>query len=222
MLTAFCLGEREMEQRLQNVSPRYEFIWLTVGEIFVPFAREQLADSAVRLGADYLFMIDDDQLAPPEMFYDLVKHDVDIVAALTHTRNPPHNPVIYEAIEGYDQVVHQSYYINNTVKSYPRNCLVECDAVGFGAVLIKREVLDGVAHPRFMSSSPTGEDILFCNKAKKAGFRVFMDTAVKMGHLGPRTVITEEYADTYNKMDEAERERIYGKYQKYPTFELVK
>lgn len=222
MMTSFYLGQTEMEQRIKNESPRYEFLWFTAGELFTPFARDVLAKAALSHDCDYLFMIDDDQLAPPEMFYQLVRHDVDIIGALAFTRNPPHNPVIYEVIEGYDKTCHAPYYITNTVKSYPRNTIVECDAIGFGAVLIKSKVLKAMPQQMFMSTSPTGEDILFCNKAKKLGFRVFMDTSVKMGHLGRPTIITEEYSDEYNQTSESERERQFGKYQKYANFERTK
>jgi hypothetical protein len=63
----------------------------------------------------------------------------------------------------------KDYFINNVVMNYPKDKLVECDAVGFGAVLIKRWVLDKIGKKPFMSTCGTGEDILFCYKAKKIG-----------------------------------------------------
>lgn len=222
MMMAFNLGCKQMEDAKANVVPRYEFYWFCAGEIFIPFAREQMAQAAMDHECDYLFMVDDDQLAPPDMFFSLVKHNVDIVGALTFTRNPPHNPVIYEKIEGFDKAADKHYEFTTIVKSYPRNTLVECDAIGFGAVLINTKVLRGIPKPWFMGSQGTGEDIFFCIQAKKNRFKVFMDTSVKMGHLGKPTIITEEYADKVQGMGEKERERIYGTYQKYANFEAVK
>lgn len=222
-LMAFNMGCRQVEDAYLNRSPRYEFYWSTAGEIFVPFAREELAKTALNFGCDYLFMIDDDQLADPDLVFSLAKHNVDIVGALTFTRNPPHNPVIYETVEGYDPSSKARYGpFTRQVKSYPRNRLVECDAIGFGCVLINTRVLKALPQPWFMGSHGTGEDIHFCLEAKKRGFRVFMDTAQKMGHLGNPVVITEEYADKIQGMDEAERERQYGRFEKYPTFERVR
>jgi hypothetical protein len=99
--------------------------------------------------------------------------------------------------------------------NYPKDKLVECDAVGFGAVLIKMETLKSVEGPRFMSTCGTGEDIYFCYLAKKKGFRVFMDTRVKLGHVGHPAIITEEYVDFVRKRDNMEIEKFHGEYTKY-------
>lgn len=216
------LGNQEAQDFYEKKNPRYTFSLGCVGEILVPFARETLAKTAISMGADYLMMVDDDMLCPPDLFYQLVKHDKDIVAALAFTRNPDHKPVIYQVIEGFDQITRQSYYMNTFVLNYPRNQLVECDAVGFGAVLIKTSVLKAMPTPLFMGISGCGEDITFCYKAKKMGFGVFMDTSIKLGHLGAPTVITEEYSDAWFKLTPEEREKQYGKYTKYPSMELTK
>jgi hypothetical protein len=220
MIMAFNMGCVESEARMRNDPVRYEFKWFSCGEIFVPFAREQLAMMAIQHNCEWLFMIDDDMIADPNLFFNLVRHDKDIVAGLAFTRNPPHNPVMYQTIEGYDPNNGGEYFKTLTVQSYPRNKLVECDGVGFGAVVIKTDALKKMGQPWFMSTSPTGEDVLFCNKAKKLGFHVFMDTSQKMGHLGNKIVITEEYADRMNNLDEKSREKLYGQYTKYPSMDL--
>lgn len=220
MLMAFTLGQEEMRQRGQSENPRYEFYWFFAGEIFVPFAREHLASLALRYGCDYLFMVDDDMLAPFDLFYKLVKHDRDIVSALAFTRNPPHQPVLYELRQGWDPVSHGRYYTQHPVLNYPRNALVQCDAVGFGAVLIKTEWFRKLEQPWFMSSNASGEDILFCAKAREKGAKIFCDTSQKLGHLSDSIVVTEDYADKYTKMSEADREQMYGKYQRYETLEM--
>lgn len=219
MLMAFCMGEKEAEQRLNKEPVRYEFNWFFVGEIFVPFAREQLAEMALRYDCDYLFMIDDDMLAPFDLFYKLVRHDKDIVSGLAFTRNPPHNPVIYKLRAGWDAVAQSRYYANEYVLNYPRNALVECDATGFGAVLIKTELFKKMPKPWFMSSAATGEDVLFCAKAREHGFHIYMDTSQKMGHLSDTIVVTEEYSDNYNKMTLADQEAKYGKYTRFESLE---
>ena len=222
MLMAYVLGGTEMEQKLKDVKPRYEFIWVSTGEIFIPFAREMLAEQAIKYNCDYLFMCDDDMMAPVDLFYRLVKHGVDIVAPLAFTRNPPHRAVMFSVVEGFDPIVGKPYYINNTVHNYPRNRLVECDAVGFGAVLIDTKVLKGMGKPYFMGSHGTGEDIHFCNQAKKKGFKVFMDTSTKLGHISHPIIVTEEYSDNFNKLTEEQKDKFYGKYQKFDSTERLK
>lgn len=222
MLMAYFMGGHEIEQKTEKASPRYEFVWLSMGEIFIPYAREMLAEKALEFNCDYLFSVDDDMMAPPDLFYQLVKHDVDVVAPLAFTRNPPHRPVMFSVVEGFDEATKQPYYINKTVNNYPRNKLVECDAVGFGAILIKTDVFRGMKKMYFMGTPGAGEDVHFCVNAKRAGFRIFMDTSVKLGHLSHPLIVTEEYSDKFNKLTPDELDKTFGSYNKYPTMELVK
>lgn len=213
-------GHREEDDYHNKVNPRYAFSLNCTGDILVQYAREQFAEAVIAMDADYLFMIDDDMLAPPDLFFQLVANDKDICAALAFTRNPDHKPVIYDVIEGHDPVTKQPFYINKFAMNYPRNTLVECDAVGFGAVLIKRKVIDAMKTPRFMGLTGCGEDITFCYKAKKLGFEVWMDTRIKLGHLGAPTIVTEDYSDAWNKLDHEQRSKVYGQYTRYPTMDI--
>jgi len=191
----------------------FQFIFGNVGRLLTPKAREELARIAVSEDCDYLFMIDDDMLCPVDIFEKLFAHNVDIVAPLAFQRRPPYYPVCYIHKKGYDKVRHQSYFSNEIVKNYPKDILFEVDAVGFGAVLIKRKVLDAVQTPRFMSTEGTGEDILFCYRAKEeAGAKVFMDTATEILHLGAPIIVGEKEFETENDMDEI---RKYNKEYKH-------
>lgn len=188
----FHLGKLQMRGK-------FEFHFVTLGRIFTPLAREEAAKLTCELGADYLYMVDDDMICPNDTFERLYAHDVDLVAPLAFTRNYPHKAVIYDISEGWDPVSRSHYFVNHHVESYAKDKLIECDAVGFGAALIKRSVLEGVPAPRFMSTCGTGEDIYFCHQARKAGFRVFMDTATKLGHLSHPIEVTESYVEKVRK-----------------------
>jgi hypothetical protein len=188
---------------------QFEFYIISVGKVFTALARERLAEEAVSRDMDYLFMIDDDMITESNIFECLYRHDVDIVAALAFTRSYPHSPVIYRLDKGYDPITKSKYYVNYTAFDYPENTLVQCDAVGFGAVLIKCDVLRKMKKPWFMSTAGSGEDIHFCHKASEDGFKIFMDTSVKMGHIGYPEVITEE---DYKSKENMERiKEVYGK-----------
>lgn len=223
MLMWKYLGHREEDDFHRGVKPRYCFSLNCTGEVLVPFARDMMAKQVLAQDADYLFMIDDDMLAPPDLFFKLAANDKDICAALAFTRNPDHKPVIYDAIEGYDKVTGQHYHTTKFAMNYPRDTLVECDAVGFGAVLIKRKVIEALSQardPMFMGLAGTGEDITFCIKARKLGFSVWMDTRIKLGHLSEPKIITEDYADAHMKLSPEERYRFYGKYSRYQSMDL--
>lgn len=193
----------------------FEFYFFTVGRILTPLAREKAAEEAIKGEFDYLFMIDDDMICPDDLFENLYKHDVDIVAPLAFTRNPPHMPVAYENKEFWDNTTHSDVFVNDTIKNYPKNQLFRCDAVGFGAVLIKVNVIKRIPKPYFMSTTGTGEDILFCYKATKVGAKVYMDSSTKLGHLSHPPSIDEAYATNFWASQNMEIEKKNGVFDKY-------
>lgn len=214
------LGELEERGKLLKSSPRFEFLLYTCGRMHVFFAREEMAKQAIGADCDLLYMIDDDMICPDDMFEKLYADDKPIVAPLAFTRNFPHKPVIYKCIEGWDSVSRKDYFSNYALMNYPKDQLREVDAVGYGAVLIKTEVLKAVATPRFMSTCGTGEDILFCYKAKKAGFSTWVDTRVKLGHIGHPLIVTENYVQDQWKQYGMEVEKNYGALKKEPVLVL--
>lgn len=196
-------GLQERSKAADFDGPIFEFFHFTAGRLLTPAAREALAEEALKAGMDYMLMIDDDMILPHDLFEKLYRHGVDIVAPLAFTRNPPHYPVLYRQEKGFDPVTQSEYFINHYVRNYPKDSLIRCDAVGFGAVLIKVDVLNRMKKPWFMSTCGTGEDVLFCYKAyQEAGAVTYMDTSTKLGHLGAQIVIDEPYAEGYWKQVE--------------------
>jgi hypothetical protein len=209
------LGQLEERGRLLKSNPRFEFLQYTCGRMHVFFAREEMAKQTLAANCDYLYMVDDDMTCPDDMFEKLYAADKDIVAPLAFTRNFPHKPVIYSCIEGWDAVSQKEYFSNFSIMNYPKDALKQVDAVGFGAVLIKAEVIKAIAEPRFMSTCGTGEDILFCYKAKKAGFQTWVDTRVKLGHISHPLIITEDYVQAQWNQHGMEVSKRYGEIKKY-------
>jgi len=172
----------------------YKFHFGSVGRVLTPLARERLTEFAIMGGVDYMLHIDSDMIVPMDMFEKLIRHKVDIVAPLAFMRRAPHYPVIYSIDEGWDSQKKMEYYVCNNIKNYPKNKLVECDAVGFGAALIDMKVVKKMKKPFFMSTTSAGEDIWFCSKAKRIGAKVFMDTSIQLGHVvDPQVVWEKDY-----------------------------
>lgn len=195
---------------------QFEFYFLTLGRILTPYAREKAAEIAVREDMEYLFFIDDDMICPDDLFERLYRHNVDIVAPLAFTRNYPHHAVIYSIRERYDPLTKTHGYERDWVVNYPKDKLVECDAVGFGAVLIKAAVLKAVPAPRFMTTTGAGEDVHFCYEAGRRRFRIFMDTTTKLGHLSHPVQITEDFVESVHremKWGEDRKKPVYSKYK---------
>lgn len=217
MLHLGILQERSLSKPVTPDGAIFEFFHFTVGRLLTPVARETLADHALNAGMDYMLFIDDDMITPMDMFEKLYNRHVDIVAPLAFTRNAPHYAVIYNCESGWDPVAKSDYMINHYVRNYPENELVRCDAVGFGAALIKMDVIRNMKPPYFMSTCGTGEDVLFCYNARKTGAKVYMDTAVKLGHIGPAIIVDEPYAKDYwatkEKRDIKKLDSPYTKYR---------
>lgn len=217
------LGVLEERGRQEKHPVRFEFFFATAGRMHVHVAREELGKKALVMGADYLFMIDDDMIAGDDLFERLYSDDKDIVAPLAFTRNFPHKPVMYTCKEGWDPMSQREFFINHSVMKYPKDTLVRCDAVGFGAVLIKMACLRKMPQPWFMNYNKTGEDINFCYEARKYGFQTWMDTGLKLGHLGHPSIVTEEYVEKMRAAFDKENlfDKKYGEYDKYETKEPI-
>lgn len=73
--------------------------------------------------------------------------------------------------------------------------LYEVDAVTTGFTAIRREVFEkwDVSVPMWKPTPPLlGHDLHFCNEAKKQGFKVWLDSGIRCGHL---TVLPIGYED---------------------------
>ena len=206
----------------ENAPVQYEIYWFTTGRLLTQMAREKLVREARDRGMDYVIQYDDDMLLPPDFVQRMLetmeqnKH-INVLGALAFMRTAPHYPVLYTVTEGYDTVRQQEYYFNQTVKRYPKDTLIECDAIGFGGVCIDMNfVRNKMKEPYFMSTTQTGEDIWFCVQAKEAGGRVFMDTRIKLGHIKNPEVIDEEGFDKWVKETKHDLgEEIPHKYTQY-------
>jgi hypothetical protein len=218
------LGAYEEKTHRKIGDEVFQFYFVNIGRMFTPAAREQAARKAIEHSMDLIYFIDDDMIAPDDTFFRLFKSmqqsGADVICPLAFTRNPPYCPVLYASIDGWDATNKTDYFINNVVMNYPKNKLVEADACGFGAALINCAIFKKIEAPYFMCSEGTGEDILFCYKVRKARGRVFMDTSLKIGHLGHPQIITEEFVENYRKADPANGKR-YPEFTKYKALTIL-
>lgn len=72
---------------------------------------------------------------------------------------------------------------------FPPGSMVECDVVGAGCLLVRTEVFERLKKPWFnwtIGEDPhnpgLSEDFYFCEKAKKAGYKILVDTSCLCGH----------------------------------------
>ena len=165
---------------------KYAKTWRTV----IQWARDDLARTAIDkkspfsdLPFTHFMWIDADQVFKPDLICQLARHDVDIASALYYHRRGAPKPVAF--IRNEQDPTGLKHF---TLTEIPP-ALVEVDAVGFGSMLIKREVFEKMGDPWFTKPWECGEDIAFCIGAKKAGFKIYLDGQYTVGHVGEAPVI---------------------------------
>lgn len=171
-----------------------------IARTVVHWARNELVRAVMPLKSihddkpfTHFMWLDSDHVFDRDLFCQLARHfakpEIDMISALYFNRNEPHLPVVYVKDGG------PSVYTHYPLIEVP-NCLCEVDAVGFGAIMTKREIFETMPDPWFhmtgRDGSHIGEDMSFCVHAKEAGFRLFLDGQYKLGHFADPKVVTEK------------------------------
>lgn len=74
---------------------------------------------------------------------------------------------------------------------------LKVDVIGFGFVLLKREVFEKMPYPWFVWDKPhPSEDFAFCEKLNKAGYEVKVLTSVRLSHCGLLKVLSTSEIST--------------------------
>lgn len=185
---------------LQGSQGRFEWLQADCTRTLVDMGRNMICDWALERNCDYVLFIDDDMTFGPDLAIRLMAHDKDIVSAWAYQRGAPHDPVCYEWAG--DEATGGHVPMRNAADTGLR----KVDAVGFGAVLIKTSVLKKMKRPWF-GFKRFGEDIGFCHAAREAGFGVYCDTDLEIGHLGGRVEVNKHFV---HKFREASGDVISG------------
>jgi hypothetical protein len=154
----------------------------------------QRNEAVQRMEGDWLLFIDDDMVWQPDAVRRLVEVrnelDLDMVGALCFRRSAPYQPTLYMR----EQPTSGSY---NYLETWDSD-VVEVDATGMAFVLIHKRVFEKIAGSKMPSAAARrqmgpsqffkwegvlGEDLRFCQDAKAAGCRIYVDTRIKIGHM---------------------------------------
>lgn len=149
-------------------------------------ARDHISIHTGKPFTHYLWL-DDDHVFGPDLAVYLAKHNLDMVSALYYSRVEPHYPVVY--VKSFDEDSKDDKYKHYPLVEVP-DTLFECEAIGFGALMMRAEVLRKVPEPWFTLDWRAGEDIAFCVKAREHGVRIYCDARYKLGHIGVAPIIT--------------------------------
>lgn len=161
-------------------------------------ARNALAKQAVEGDFDTVLWLDSDIKFQPDLLKRLMAHienGIDFVSGLYFKRCYPTGPVVFKTItqrkEGRELITEALPY-----DDYPKDQLFEVDAAGFGAVLMKVDLLKKVSDKYGLPFSPClglGEDMSFCWRAKQLGAKLYCDSSIKLRHIGLTTYDESTY-----------------------------
>lgn len=155
-------------------------------------AMNKLIDAFLKTDADTLLTIDDDHVFRPDTLERLRSRPeswgYDVLGALYLVRGiQPARPCILRYADDCEARDFRTGDVTYTwPESWPPGDIIECDACGFGFTLIRRRVFEAIPAPWtwYPSASDTAsEDVTLWADARRAGFRIAVDTAVTVVHV---------------------------------------
>ena len=140
--------------------------------------RNSIVKKFLETDYDYLLMMDAD-CPPPENVLELADYDKDIIGAVCFGYLK--DMLIPFAMKQNER---GTYDIIDTEIG---NGVVECDAIGTGVMMIARRVLENMPFPFRNEYDPEGLkvkglDFNFCRRAKKLGYKVWVNTDMLVSH----------------------------------------
>ncbi len=134
--------------------------------------RVWLVKNAIKAGATHILFVDADMVFPYDIIPRLLKSGKEIIGVEYNKREFPLK-MLCEPLE--ERKTDEIYKVKYT---------------GTGLLLIDLSVFEKFrgAWFRFERNADgelvLGEDVFFCNEARQAGYDVFVDPTIKVGHLG--------------------------------------
>ena len=150
-------------------------------------ARNNLAKKACEGGFDRVLWIDSDMVFEPDLFRRLSKRldqGYEFVTGLYFSRRMPIIPIIYKRV--YLEEKDGKYFPNSVeYTDYPKNSFFKVEGCGFGGCMMTTKMLLDIATKFGLPFSPVlgfSEDLSFCQKATQAGYEIYCDSSIKLGH----------------------------------------
>lgn len=194
--------------QMQSRFPQHRYLNVEVDMMIVGKARNMLVETALSLGADFVWFIDNDILVPEDagvLIDDAIR--LGVVSGLYFNRRPPYTPQVYSCATELEFA--GKYW---PVIDYPESGIVQVDAVGAGCLIVPAQVFRSMMEPwkqetalagqalaaggfpglqplvsglspwfEFMETK--GEDLYFCERLKALGVPVFVNYGIKCQHL---------------------------------------
>jgi glycosyl transferase family 2 len=155
----------------------------------VAIQREMIAREAVARGADLLAMIDDDIIVPPDALLRLIAAlEADPGAALAGGLYYSRDSARPIAVSRWDS----SDTTSAAIPAFAGENVAVVDGVGFGCTVLRVAPLRAFSEPYFAAqvyvdfesrtARQCNEDYLYCERVRRAGWRVLLHAGVRLGH----------------------------------------
>jgi len=141
--------------------------------------RNLIIDDALAHDCTHILFVDDDMAFAPNSLTRLLAHDKHVIGGLYFNKAYPHPPVLFDS-------TFKRLYLRDIDTG-----LIKVGACGFGFMLVHISVFDSLEQPWVRHGEIVGdkrnEDIGFCRRIGYAGFSIFCDLSVVIGHIGTAT-----------------------------------
>ena len=162
---------------------------------YVHTARQALVMGAMQKPTDYFLFIDSDMRFPPDALVKLLTHQEAMVGVNYPSRAPPIRWLGVKTVADKEAEVGGKGVL---LETQPESTgLEEVDAMGFGFVLIRRDVFEALPDPRENGpwwwyewmpkrKAQIGEDVYFCRLVAEHGVTLFIDhdLSKRIQHIG--------------------------------------
>jgi GT2 family glycosyltransferase len=149
-------------------------------------ARNEIVAKALEENHSHVFFMDSDMTFPKDCLQTLLGRDKDVVGGFYLRKKGQFLPNAFELGERK----------GNLLKTEFVEELKEVEAIGTGCLLVKTQVFRDIKKPWFEyechdqdRGHMSTEDIVFCDKARDAGYKIWCDGTIKCGHVGSFVVM---------------------------------
>ncbi len=171
-------------------------------------SRNDLADFFLGTDAKWSLWLDSDVVPPADLITEMLRCKVAqmttgiyygrsdgemerkaLVGALKHVGES--DPEIHAMAEKrVDSYLYKPVFLglNSEVITEWKDEPFEIQNGGFGCMMVHRSVFDGMERPYFRIGE-IGEDVYFCNEARKLGHKIWALPSLRVGHIGTPPVI---------------------------------
>lgn len=159
---------------------KHDWLLMTQTGCLIHKNREILVGRAIDEGCTHILFVDTDMSFEGDALDRLMAREKDIIGVASHLKKLPLTYVLRN----------EDRNGNYVWEEFPNEGLLKCAGVGTGFLLINLEVFKKIPHPWFFFESNDkgdlvcGEDMWFCELARKAGYEIWVDRNVEIKHIG--------------------------------------